>query len=167
MTEIDYAATVIKTYVHELDNPADALSAAWQRAFRARAAFEAAAGATRMESREGRHWLRSYRTALNAVTTACATLEANVPANPSAMWSREFVLAVDEYVESLCGDPPTPASPWTVDTAALAAADQRLRDAVSERGSEDGAARVLVAEVGTITRHLSAIAASPGPTAPR
>jgi len=164
-TEIDYAATVIKTYVHELDNPADALAAAWQRAFRARAAFEAAAGATRMESRERRHWLRSYRTALNAVTTACTTLEANVPANPSAVWSREFALAVDEYVESLCGDPPTPASPWTVDSAALAAADQRLRDAVSER--EDGPARVLVAELATITRHLSVIAVSPGPTAAR
>ena len=50
-TEIDYAATVIKAFVHDLDHPADALAAAWQRAFRARAAFEAAAGATRMESR--------------------------------------------------------------------------------------------------------------------
>ncbi|MGZ8802936.1 MAG: FUSC family protein, partial [Mycobacterium sp.] len=166
-TEIDYAATVIKAYVHELDNPADALSAAWQRAFRARAAFEAAAGATRMDTRELRHWLRSYRTALNAVTTSCTTLEANFPASPSAPWRREFVLAVDEYVESLCGDPPTPASPWTVDTAELAVADQRLRDAVSERGSEDGSARVLVAEVGTITHYLSAISVSPGPTAAR
>ena len=41
-TEIDYAATVINGFVHELDHPADKLSAAWQRAFRARAAFEAA-----------------------------------------------------------------------------------------------------------------------------
>ena len=46
-TEIDYAATVINGFVHELDHPADKLSAAWQRAFRARAAFEAASGATR------------------------------------------------------------------------------------------------------------------------
>lgn len=166
-TEIDYAATVIKAYVHELDNPDDALSSAWQRAFRARAAFEAAAGVTRMESRELRHWLRSYRTALNVVTASCTTLEANFPGNPSTAWSREFVRAVDEYVESLCGDPPTPASPWTVDTEELTAADQRLRDAVSGRRSEDGAARVLVAEIGTITRHLLMIAVSPGPTAAR
>ncbi len=166
-TEIDYAATVIRAYVHELDNPDDALSSAWQRAFRARAAFEAASGVTRMESRELRHWLRSYRTALNVVTASCTTLEANFPGNPSTAWSREFVRAVDEYVESLCGDPPTPASPWTVDTEELMAADQRLRDAVSGRGSEDGAARVLVSEIGTITRHLLMIAVSPGPTAAR
>ncbi|MUM30293.1 FUSC family protein, partial [Mycolicibacterium sp. CBMA 295] len=42
MTEIDYAALVIKAFVHEIDHPAEILSAAWQRAFRARAAFEAA-----------------------------------------------------------------------------------------------------------------------------
>lgn len=166
-TEIDYAATVIKAYVHELDNPADALSAAWQRAFRARAAFEAAAGATRTHAGELRHWLRSYRTALNAVTASCTTLEATLPATPSTAWSREFVHAVDEYVEALYGDPPTPASPWTVDTADLAAADRRLRDVVSASGSGHGPARVLVAEVGAITRHLSAIVVSPGPTAAR
>ena len=45
-TEIDYAATVIKAFVHRLDHPEEALAAAWERAFRARAAFEAAAGAT-------------------------------------------------------------------------------------------------------------------------
>ena len=166
-TEVDYAATVIRACVHEVDNPADTISAAWQRAFRARAAFEAAAGVTRMDTRELRHWLRSYRTALNAITASCTTLEANFLSNTSAGWSREFVLAVDEYVESLCGDLPTPASPWSVDTVELAAADQRLRDAVSERGSEDGAARLLVAEIGTITVHLSVIAVSPGPTAVR
>ncbi|MDZ4269617.1 MAG: FUSC family protein [Mycobacterium sp.] len=166
-TEIDYAATVIRAYVHELDHPADALAAAWERAFRARAAFEAAAGATRLETRELRHWLQSYRAALNAVTTSCTTLEASFPGNPSTAWRSEFVLAVDEYVELLCGEPPTPASPWTVDTAALAAAEQRLRDAVSVDGSGTGPARVLVAEVATITRHLSVIAVSPGPTAAR
>ncbi|MGZ6778969.1 MAG: FUSC family protein, partial [Mycobacterium sp.] len=32
-TEIDYAATVIKAFVHDLDDPSDALAAAWQRAF--------------------------------------------------------------------------------------------------------------------------------------
>ncbi|MDR7290256.1 putative membrane protein YccC [Mycolicibacterium senegalense] len=36
MTEIDYAALVIKAFVHEIDHPAEILSAAWQRAFRAR-----------------------------------------------------------------------------------------------------------------------------------
>ncbi|MGB7505692.1 MAG: FUSC family protein, partial [Mycobacterium sp.] len=166
-TEVDYAATVIRACVHEVDNPADTMSAAWQRAFRARAAFEAAAGATRMDTRELRHWLRSYRTALNAVTASCTTLEANFPSSRSAEWSRGFVQAVDEYVESLCGDPPTPASPWSVDTVELAAADHRLRDAVSERGAEDGAARLLVAEIGTITVHLSVIVVSPGPSAVR
>ncbi len=166
-TEIDYAALAIKAYVHQLDNHADALSAAWQRAVRARAAFEAAAGATRMESRELRHWLSSYRRALNAVTTSCTTLEANFPGHPTGAWSPEFVLAVDEYVESLCGDPPTPASPWTVNTTELADADQRLRDTLSKRGPESGAARVLVAEVGTITRQLSVVAANSGPTAAR
>ncbi|MGD9619418.1 MAG: FUSC family protein [Mycolicibacterium sp.] len=166
-TEIDYAATVIKGYVHELDNPTAAASAAWARAFRARAAFEASAGATRMESRDLRRWLSSYRTALNAVTASCTTLEVGFPGNLAGSWSPEFVLAVDEYVESLCGDPPTPASPWTVDIEELTDADQRLRDAVSELGREIGAARVLVTEVGTITHHLSMVAGGPGPTAGR
>jgi hypothetical protein len=163
-TEIDYAATVIKGYVRELENPADAASASWQRAYRARAAFEAAAGATRMDSRELRHWLSSYRAALDAITTSCTTLEVNSPGNLCGAWSPGFVLAVDEYVESLCGDPPTPGSAWTVDTVELTDADGRLRDAVSESGPEIGAARVLVAELGTITRHLSIVAVSPGPT---
>ncbi|MGB0970496.1 MAG: FUSC family protein [Mycobacterium sp.] len=163
-TEIDYAATVIKGYVREIENPADAASASWQRAYRARAAFEAAAGATRMDSRELRHWLSSYRAALDAITTSCTTLEVNSPGNLCGAWSPEFVLAVDEYVESLCGDPPTPGSAWTVDTVELTDADGRLRNAVSGSGPEIGAARVLVAELGTITRHLSIVAVSPGPT---
>ena len=50
-TETDYAATVIKAFVHRLDDPAEALSLAWERAFRARAAFEAAAGATWSQDR--------------------------------------------------------------------------------------------------------------------
>ncbi len=82
-TEIDYAAMVIKAYVHELDNPAEAFASAWQRAFRARAAFEAATGAMRLESRELRHWLRSYRSALNAITSSCTTLEAHLPVHPA------------------------------------------------------------------------------------
>ena len=157
-TEIDYAATVIKTFVHDLDHPADALAAAWQRAFRARAAFEAAAGATRMESGELRRWLRSFRAALNSVTSSCTALEGSLPAHPSSALSREFVLAVDDYVEALRGDPPTPAKPWSIDTTLLAAADQQLRDAATHIVSDDGAVRVLVTEVGTITRSLAGIA---------
>ncbi len=157
MTEIDYAATVVKAFVHDLDHPADALAAAWQRAFRARAAFEAAAGATRLESRELRRWLRSFRAALNAVTSSCKALEDSLPPHPSAALGREFVLAVDDYVESLRGDPPTPATPWSIDTVQLAAADQLLRDAATHIASDDGPARVLVAEVGTITRSLTGI----------
>jgi Fusaric acid resistance protein-like len=156
-TEIDYAATVVKAYVHDLDHPSDALAAAWQRAFRARAAFEAAAGATRIESRELRLWLRSFRAALNAVTSACTALEQSLPPHPSVTLSREFVLAVDDYVEALRGDPPTPATPWGIDTAKLVAADQQLRDAATHIVSDDGAVRVLVAEVGTITRSLAGI----------
>ncbi|MDA2895305.1 FUSC family protein [Mycolicibacterium sp. BiH015] len=165
-TEIDYAAAVIKGYVHELDSPADEVAAAWQRAYRARAAFEATTGAMRLDSRELRHWLRSYRTALNAVTSSCTTLEAHLPVRPATA-EREFVLSVDEYVEALCGDPPTAASPWTVDAAELGAAEQRLREAMPRNGSDDGPMRVLVAEVGAITRSVSAISVSPAPSAAR
>ena len=163
--ESDYAAMVIKAYVHHLDNPDEAFSAAWQRAFRARAAFEAATGAMRLESRELRRWLRSYRTALNAITSSCSTLEAHLPAQPVAA-DRRFALAVDEYVEALRGDPPTAASPWTVNSSELEAADQRLRDAAQD-ASGDAPARVLVAEVATITRSLSVIAVSSWPTSAR
>ena len=72
--------------------------------------------------------------------------------------SREFVLAVDDYVEALRGDPPTPAKPWSIDTTLLAAAEQQLRDAATHIVSDDGAVRVLVAEVGVITRSLAGIA---------
>lgn len=157
-TEIEYAAMVVTAFVHQLDHPADALSAAWQRAFRARAAFEAATGATRVDSRELRVWLRSYRTALNAVTSACTSLEKSLPAQPPTALSREFVAAVDHYVDALRGAPPTPASPWSVDIAELTAANHLVREAAAQLAADSGAARVLVAEVATITRSLSGIA---------
>ena len=157
-TEIDYAATVINGFVHEVDHPADKLSAAWQRAFRARAAFEAASGATRLNSRELRRWLRSYRNALNAVTSSCTVLETSLPAHPSAALGREFVTAVDDYIVVLRGDPPSPAMPWTVDVAALDTTNQQVRDAAARLTTDDGAVRVLVAEVATITRNVSGIA---------
>jgi uncharacterized membrane protein YccC len=153
-TEIDYAATVVKAFVHELDHPADAVSAAWQRAFRARAAFEAASGATSVDSREIRRWLRSYRTALNAVTSACTSLEKSLATQPSTALSPEFVAAVDDYIEALRGAPPSPAKPWTVDSAELTAANQKVREQAALLATDNAAARVLVAEVATITRQL-------------
>jgi hypothetical protein len=163
-SEIDYAATVVKAYVHELDHPTEALSAAWQRAFRSRAAFEAASGAARLESREMRRWLRSYRTALNAVTSACASLESSLPPHPPAAVTAEFTAAVDDYVDALRGAPPNPAEPWTVDLAALTAANQLVRDQAGVADADDGALRVLVSEVAAITRALTAIEVTREPT---
>lgn len=156
-TEIDYAATVIKAFVHGLEHPGEALAAAWERAFRARAAFEAAAGATTSNSADLRRWLKSYRMALNAITTSCATLESNLPAQPSATLSDDFVLAVDEYAEALGGGPTTPGTPWRIDGDRLAAAEQRIREAVRQLGPADTASRVLVAEIADITRSLVGI----------
>lgn len=164
-TEIDYAATVIRAFVRELDHPADALSTAWQRAFRARAAFESASGTTRMESRDLRRWLRSYRAALNAVTSACTTLERSLPVQPSAALTPEFVAAVDDYVDALRGAPPNPATPWSVDLTALAAAHQHVREQAAAVAEDNSSARVLVAELATITRSLSGIAPTRAPTA--
>jgi uncharacterized membrane protein YccC len=163
-TEIDYAATVVKAYVHNLDHQADALTAAWQRAFRARSGFEAASGAARAESGELRRWLRSYRTALNAVTNACTALEASLPNHPPAALTPEFVAAVDDYVDALRGAPPSPATPWTVDIAALTVANQQVRDRATGLESQNGAVRVLVAEIGAITRSLTGIGSSREPT---
>jgi uncharacterized membrane protein YccC len=151
--QVDYVATVVSAFVHQFDDPAEALRAAWHRAARARSAFEAAAGCTR-DSPGIRKWLRSYRAALNAVTSACAALETHLPANPPATLSRQFTSAVDDYVEALRGDPPTAGQPWSIDTDHLAAANQRLREAAVHLTREDAAARVLVAEVGTINRIL-------------
>ncbi|CAN5751996.1 FUSC family protein [soil metagenome] len=156
--EIDYAASVLRAFVHPpVDVDIDvALAAAWQRASRARSAFEAASGAVRGEAPEVRRWLTTYRAALNAVTGACATLETHLP-TPNLAVDRRFVVAVDDYVDSLRGDPPTPGQPWTVDTAHLAEADQQLRDAATLLAADNSGQRVLVAEVATITRHLLAI----------
>ena len=158
-SEIDYAAAVVKAYVHELDHPAEALSAAWQRAFRARAAFEAASGATRADSRELRRWLRSYRAALNAVTSACTSLESSLTSEPATALTPEFVAAVDDYVDALRGAPPSPAKPWTVDIDELTAANQQVREEGARLAADNAGARVLVAEVATITRSLNGIAA--------
>jgi hypothetical protein len=154
--EIDYAASVLRAFVHPLVDVDVALAAKWQRASRARSAFEAASGAVRGEAPEVRRWLTSYRAALNAVTGACATLETHLP-TPEVAVDRRFVVAVDDYVDSLRGDQPTPGQPWTVDTAHLAEADQQLRDAATLLAAENAGQRVLVAEVATITRYLLAI----------
>ena len=157
-TEIDYAATVIKAFVHDLDHPAETLSAAWQRAASARTAFEAAAGATRTDDPEIRRWLRTYRASLNAVTTSCATLESTLPSHPSPTLNREFTSAIDGYVKALMGNPATPAAPWRVDAEQLAAAAVAVRDTAPLLSSDDGPARVLVGELATITRVVVDIA---------
>jgi uncharacterized membrane protein YccC len=159
-SEIDYAAAVVKAFVHELDHPAEALSAAWQRAFRARAAFEAASGATRADSRELRRWLRSYRAALNAVTSACTSLETSLTSQPATALTPEFVAAVDDYVDALRGAPPSAATPWTVDIDELTAANQQVRERGAGLAADNAGARVLVAEVAAITRSLAGIAAT-------
>jgi uncharacterized membrane protein YccC len=164
-SEIDYAAAVVKAFVHELDHPADALSAAWQRAFRARAAFEAASGATRADSRELRLWLRSYRAALNAVTSACTNLETTLSSAPSTALTPGFVAAVDDYVDALRGAPPSPAKPWTVDIDELTAANRQVREQGARLAADNAAARVLVAEVAAITHSLTGIAATHLPAA--
>ncbi len=158
MTEIDYAALVIKAFVHEIDHPAEILSAAWQRAFRARAAFEAAWGATSLEPPILRRWLRSYRTALNSVTSACTTLENSLPTHPSSALHGEFIAAVDDYVEALRGAPPSPAVPWSLDTAELSTALRRVHNVASTLSADNGAARILIGELTTITRSLADIA---------
>ncbi|MDT5209888.1 MAG: hypothetical protein QOF67_2303, partial [Mycobacterium sp.] len=163
-SEIDYAAAVVKAFVHELEHPADALSAAWQKAFRARAAFEAASGATRGDTRELRRWLRSYRAALNAVTSACISLEGSLSSAPTTALTPEFVAAVDDYVDALRGAPPSPAAPWTVDIDELTAANRQVREEGLRLTGDHAAARVLVAEVAAITRSLTGIAATREPS---
>jgi uncharacterized membrane protein YccC len=164
-TEIDYAATVVKVYLHEIDSATEVRAAAWERTFRARAAFEAASGAARLVSAEQRRWLRCYRTVLNSITGSCATLEDNLPVDAFPQPHRPFIRAVDEYVEVLCGEPLTATDPWSVDTEELTAAAERVRRSVPGHESVEGSARVLVSEIGSITRALCMVADTPWPAA--
>jgi len=166
-TEIGYAATVVEVYLHELDTSTDVRASAWERTFRARAAFEAAAGAARLESREQRHWLRCYRGVLNAVTGSCTNLEDNLPVDPFPESHAAFRRAVHDYLEALCGTPPTPTDPWTVDTVELTAAAHRVQRTVPLHESDEGAARVLAAEVMAISRQLARLAAARWPVEAR
>lgn len=152
--EIDYAATVIRGFVHPLPHAGTTLNAAWQRAVRARSAFEAASGSVRAEAPEVRRWLTSYRAALNAVTGACVTLEEHVAAARPESLDPRFVVAVDDYVDALRGEPPSAGQPWTVDARHLAETDAQLRDAAGLLDRQNTAQRVLLAETETITRHL-------------
>jgi hypothetical protein len=154
--EIDYAATVIGAAVHDGSN--DVVSAAWERAYRARAAFEAAAAVGAMDERHLRRWLRDYRAGLNAVTAACSALEDTLPAHRPAEISQDLINTVDEYVAALRGDPQTAGSAWTVDVAARTVATDRARVELS--AVDDAWARILAAEIETVTDHLVAIAAS-------
>jgi hypothetical protein len=67
------------------------------------------------------------------------------------------VAAVDEYAEALCGGPTTPGAPWQINEDRLTAAEQRIREAARQLGHDDTASRVLVAEIGDITRSLVGI----------
>ncbi|MUM29247.1 FUSC family protein, partial [Mycobacterium sp. CBMA295] len=105
-----------------------------------------------------RRWLRSYRTALNSVTSACTTLENSLPTHPSSALHSEFIAAVDDYVEALRGAPPSPAVPWSLDTAELSAALRRVHNVAPTLSADNGAARILIGELTTITRSLADIA---------
>lgn len=152
--EIDYAATVIRAFVHPVDHTDDAINAVWDRAIRARSSFEAASGSRRAGAPEVRKWLSSYRVALNAVTGACVKLEGQVPSAGHENLDPRFVVAVDDYVDALRGEPPTAGQAWSVDAHQLAEADQQLRAAAGLLGKQDGAQRLLVAETETISRYL-------------
>jgi hypothetical protein len=86
------------------------------------------------------------------VTAACAALETTLPAQPPSGLSGDFTVAVDSYVEALCGDPATPGAPWRVDVGRLTEAAQRVRSELP--GSDDATSRALVTEIGTITAQL-------------
>jgi uncharacterized membrane protein YccC len=155
--EVEYAATVIRAFVHPLDNADDMLSWVWLRATRARSAFEASSGSLGADAPEVRKWLSSYRAALNAVTGACVTLEEQVATAGRDTLDPQFVVAVEDYVDALRGETPSQGQTWNVDARHLAEADQQLREAATLLGKHDAAQRVLVAETETITRHLLAV----------
>ena len=154
-TEIDYAATVIKAFVHRLDHPGEALAAAWERAFRARAAFEAAAGATRVEERDIRRWLKAYRTALNAVTTSCTTLETSLPAQPPPP-KRRLRRRRSTSTSRRCAVTRHPVRRGASTTSNWPVRSQRVRDAAMPTRSRRAAGRVLVAEIGTSREAVAA-----------
>ena len=91
------------------------------------------------------------------MTASCTALETSLPARPPAAWGRGFVGAVDEYVEALCGDPVTPGSAWVADVDQLTVAVDRVRAALPS--SDVATARLLLAELGTITNQLATITA--------
>jgi hypothetical protein len=70
------------------------------------------------------------------------------------------VAAVDDYVDALRGAPPSAATPWTVDIDELTAASRQVREEGARLTGDNAAARVLIAEVATITRSLAGIAAA-------
>lgn len=154
----DYAATVVRAFVHPLDHPEVALAAAWQRVGGARSAFEAASGAARTDIAQVRRWLTAYRAALNAMTGACVALEAQLAAVQHSTLDPRFVVAVDDYVDALRGGLPSAGQMWTIDARHLAEADAQLRQAAALLGKQDTAQRVLVAETETVTRHLLTVA---------
>ena len=84
-TEIDYAATVIKAFVHGLDHPGRSAGRGVGARLPGPGGVRGGGGCDHVgRERDLRRWLKSYRTALNAVTTSCATLESSLPAQPPA-----------------------------------------------------------------------------------
>ena len=156
--EIDYAATVIRAFVHPLVDAEAAMSAAWERTLRARSAFEAASGSASADASSVRRWLTYYRAGLNAITGSCATLETLVPSAHTKTLDRRFIVAVDDYVDALRGEAPRAGQAWTVDATHLVATEAQLRESAALLDKAHVAQRVLVAEVETITRHLMTIA---------
>lgn len=162
-SEIDYAATVIRALVHPLADPETAMAASWERALRARSAFEAASGSVHADAAAVRRWLTTYRAGLNAVTASCAVLERHVAqARPDTL-DRRFVVAVDDFVDALRGEPPRAGKAWTLDVTHLAATEQQLRESANAFLDKTHVPqRVLAVEAETITRHLLSIADQAG-----
>lgn len=162
--EIDYAATVVKVYLHEIDSATEVRATAWERTFRLR-------------RRSGR--LRRGASGLGGAAPLAAVLPHGAQLDHRIVRHargqsagrrvpqphRPFVRAVDEYVEVLCGEPVTATDPWSVDTDELIAAAERVRRSVPGHESVEGSARVLVAEIAAITRALCLVADTPWPEA--